>query len=45
VPVINTKLVGIRLAETLVRGKSSHSIKSYPWGGSLTPESVTSRGT
>ena len=44
VPVINTKRVGIRLAETLVLGKTSHSIKSYPWGGSLTPESVTSRG-
>jgi hypothetical protein len=44
VPVINTKLVGIRLAETLVNGRTSQSIKSYPWGGSLTPESVTKRG-
>jgi Asp/Glu/hydantoin racemase len=44
VPVINTKLVGIRHAETLVHGKTSHSLKSYPWAGGLTPESVTRRG-
>ena len=31
VPVINTKLVGIRHAETLVNGKTSHSLQSYPW--------------
>ena len=43
VPVINTKLVGIRHAETLVDAKSSHSIKSYPWAGGLTPENVTRR--
>jgi len=43
VPVINTKLVGIRLAETLVNGKTSHSIKSYPWAEGLAPENVTRR--
>jgi hypothetical protein len=43
VPVINTKLVGIRYAETLVDGKSSHSLKSYPWSEGLAPESVTRR--
>ena len=44
VPVINTKLVGIRHAETLVLGKTSHSLRSYPWSPGLTPESVTRRG-
>ena len=44
VPVINTKLVGIRQAETLVNGKTSHSLKSYPWAAGLTPENVTRRG-
>jgi allantoin racemase len=43
VPVINTKLVGIRQAETMVLGKSSHSIKSYPHAAGLTPENVTRR--
>jgi allantoin racemase len=43
VPVINTKLVGIRHAETLVDAKSAHSIKSYPWAGGLTAENVTRR--
>src|SRR5215510_6633654 len=44
VPVINTKLVGIRQAETLVMGKSSHSIKSYPWAAGLSPDNVSKRG-
>ncbi|HET8563464.1 MAG TPA: aspartate/glutamate racemase family protein [Candidatus Binatia bacterium] len=44
VPVINTKLVGIRHAETLVNGKTSHSIKSYPWAAGLTPDDITRRG-
>jgi hypothetical protein len=35
--------VGIRYAETLVDAKSSHSIKSYPWAGGLTPENVSRR--
>lgn len=43
VPVINTKLVGIRQAETMVLGKSSHSLKSYPHAAGLTPENVTRR--
>jgi hypothetical protein len=43
VPVINTKLVGIRQAETMVMGKSSHSIRSYPHAAGLTPENVTKR--
>ena len=43
VPVINTKLVGIRHAETLVNGKTSHSIKSYPWAAGLTPDNITRR--
>jgi Asp/Glu/hydantoin racemase len=43
VPVINTKLVGIRQAETLVNGNTSHSLKSYPWAAGLTPENVTGR--
>jgi len=43
VPVINTKLVGIRQAETMVLGKSSHSIKSYPWAAGLSPENVSRR--
>lgn len=43
VPVINTKLVGIRHAETLVIGKSSHSIKSYPWSEGLAPENISRR--
>jgi Asp/Glu/hydantoin racemase len=45
VPVINTKLVGIRQAETLVDGKSSHSLQSYPWSGGLTPENISRRAT
>ncbi|HWP59271.1 MAG TPA: aspartate/glutamate racemase family protein [Candidatus Acidoferrales bacterium] len=45
VPVINTKLVGIRHAETLVRGKTSHSVKAYPWAGGLTPENITRRAS
>ncbi len=44
VPVINTKLVGIRHAETLVLGKTSHSLASYPWSAGLTPDNVTRRG-
>ena len=43
VPVINTKLVGIRHAETLVNGKTSHSLQSYPWAGGLTPENISRR--
>jgi allantoin racemase len=43
VPVINTKLVGIRYAEILVNGKTSHSLKSYPWSEGLAPESITRR--
>jgi len=43
VPVINTELVGIRHAETLVNGKTSHSIKSYPWSEGLTPENISRR--
>ena len=43
VPVINTKLVGIRHAETLVNGKTSHSLQSYPWSGGLTPENISRR--
>ena len=43
VPVINTELVGIRHAETLVNGKISHSIKSYPWAEGLTPENISRR--
>ena len=43
VPVINTELVGIRHAETLVNGKNSHSIKSYPWAEGLTPENISRR--
>lgn len=43
VPVINTKLVGIRHAETLVDGKNSHSIKSYPWSEGLAPENISRR--
>ena len=43
VPVINTKLVGIRHAETLVKGKTSHSLKSYPWSEGLAPENISTR--
>ena len=43
VPVINTKLVGIRHAETLVNGKTTHSLQSYPWSGGLTPENISRR--
>src|SRR5882724_1625904 len=45
VPVINTKLVGIRHAETLVNGKTSHSVKSYPWSEGLAPENISRRAT
>jgi allantoin racemase len=45
VPVINTELVGIRHAETLVNGKTSHSIKSYPWSAGLAPENISRRAT
>ena len=45
VPVINTELVGIRYAETLVSGKTSHSLQSYPWAGGLTPENISRRVT
>ena len=40
VPVINIKLLGIRYAETLVTGKTSHSRKSYPWSEGLAPENI-----
>jgi Asp/Glu/hydantoin racemase len=43
VPVINTKLVGIRHAETLVNGKTSHSPQSYPWSEGLAPENISHR--
>jgi Asp/Glu/hydantoin racemase len=43
VPVINTKLVGIRHAETLVNGKTSHSPQSYPWSEGLAPENISRR--
>lgn len=43
VPVINTKLVGIRHAETLVNGKTSHSAQSYPWSEGLAPENISRR--
>ena len=43
VPVINTELVGIHYAETLVTGKTSHSLQSYPWSGGLTPENISRR--
>jgi Asp/Glu/hydantoin racemase len=43
VPVINTKLVGIRHAETLVNGKTSHSPRSYPWSEGLAPENISRR--
>jgi allantoin racemase len=45
VPVINTELVGVRHAETLVNGKTSHSLQSYPWAGGLTPENISRRAT
>src|ERR1043166_8361274 len=45
VPVINTKLVGIRYAETLVNGQISHSVKSYPWSEGLAPENISQRTT
>ena len=45
VPVINTKLVGIRYAETLVNSKTSHSLQSYPWAGGLMPENISRRVT
>jgi Asp/Glu/hydantoin racemase len=43
VPVINTELASIRFAETLVIGKTSHSIKSYPWSEGLAPENISRR--
>jgi allantoin racemase len=43
VPVINTKLVGIRHAETLAQGKTSHSIRSYPYSEGLAPEHISRR--
>jgi hypothetical protein len=45
VPVINTKLVGIRYAETLVTGKTSHSVNCYPWSEGLAPENISRRAT
>lgn len=43
VPVINTKAVGIRLAELMVSSKICHSQKSYPWSAGLSPENVSRR--
>jgi hypothetical protein len=43
VPVINTELASIRFAETLVIGKTSHSVKSYPWSEGLAPENISRR--
>jgi hypothetical protein len=40
---LHGELVGIRCAETLVLGKNSHSIKSYPWAEGLTPENISRR--
>jgi Asp/Glu/hydantoin racemase len=43
VPVINTELIGIRHAETLVTGRTSHSVKSYLWSEGLAPENISRR--
>lgn len=45
VPVINTELASIRFAETLVMGKTSHSVKSYPWSEGLAPENISRRAS
>jgi Asp/Glu/hydantoin racemase len=41
VPVINTKAVGVRMAEFMVGAKISHSQKAYPWSAGLTPSAVS----
>jgi allantoin racemase len=43
VPVINTKVVGVRFAELMVSAKVSHSQKAYPWSAGLNPEAVSRR--
>ena len=43
VPVINTKAVGVRLAELMVIARTSHSQKAYPWSAGLTPSAVSQR--
>lgn len=43
VPVINTKAVGIRFAELMVKSKIAHSQKAYPWSTGLSAEDVSRR--
>lgn len=43
VPVINTKAVGVRIAELMVSAKISHSQRAYPWSAGLKPEAVSQR--
>jgi Asp/Glu/hydantoin racemase len=42
-PVINTKAVGVKTAELMVRSKITHSIKAYPCPTGLKPEDVSRR--
>lgn len=43
VPVINTKAVGVSYAELMVRSKTTHSIRAYPWSAGLDPGAVSQR--
>jgi Asp/Glu/hydantoin racemase len=43
VPIINTKAVGVSYAELMVRSKTSHSNRAYPWSAGLQPDAVSRR--
>lgn len=43
VPIVNTKAVGVKFAELMVRSRISHSIKAYPWSEGLNPNTVSDR--
>lgn len=45
VPVINTKAVGIQIAELMVCSKTTHSAEAYPWPRGLSPEDVSQGST
>ena len=42
-PVINTKAVGIRFAELMVKSRIAHSQRAYPWSAGLSPEDISRR--
>jgi hypothetical protein len=43
VPIVNTKAVGVSYAELMVRSRTTHSQRAYPWSAGLNPEKVSMR--